>query len=412
MAEYKDREHFIPLREKELVDLLCSDADLRAADRDIFRQFCRLVSATFHYEYHQRLEELKDAYAPFDPDADTRSLKQLPADQRQQQLNALFKEFAWLMERANFKHLGREEIQAAMAGSSDWGINMDVDFHVFDRLEVFARGDTMGKRARRRMRNLWRMEEIKLPVYQRLILILKQRPHKRLGRHADTDHVFLKVFKDIPKLDLEMLLPGARLHMPRLARGKLGASLLGTLGFLIYKAVTDLGHLVWVGFVQHNPLTLWGPFSLVAGYSYRQYYGYQQTKQSYHFQLTQSLYYQCLDSNAGVLYRLLDEAEEQECREAILAFYFLWRYAGEQGWKAADLDDYVELYLEQRAKLKVDFEIGDALDKLERLRVVEKRGERYRAQPIAKALEMLDWTWDNIFKYNNPEPETPPVPAS
>src|SRR5262249_17479504 len=156
--------HFIPLREKELVDLLCSDVDLRAADRDIFRQFCRLVSATFHYEYHQRLEELKDAYAPFDPDADTRSLKQLPADQRQQQLNALFKEFTWLMERANFKHLGREEIQAAMAGSSDWGISMDVDFHVFDRLEVFARGDTMGKRARRRMRNLWRMEEIKLPV--------------------------------------------------------------------------------------------------------------------------------------------------------------------------------------------------------------------------------------------------------
>jgi hypothetical protein len=28
---------------------------------------------------------------------------------------------------------------------------------------------------------------------------------------------------------------------------------------------------------------------------------------------------------------------------------------------------------------------------------------------VAKALEMLDWTWDNYFKFSNPEPETPPV---
>jgi hypothetical protein len=75
-----------------------------------------------------------------------------------------------------------------------------------------------------------------------------------------------------------------------------------------------------------------------------------------------------------------------------------------------DLDDYVELYLERYANLKVDFEIGDAIAKLERAKIVEKVGERYRAQPLEKALEMLDWTWDNYFKYNNPEPETPPIP--
>ena len=66
--------------------------------------------------------------------------------------------------------------------------------------------------------------------------------------------------------------------------------------------------------------------------------------------------------------------------------------------------------LEGNARLKVDFEIGDALAKLERLRIVARTGESYRAQPLAKALEMLDWTWDNYFKYNNPQPEQPPVP--
>src|SRR5262249_37515684 len=137
---------------------------------------------------------------------------------------------------------------------------------------------------------------------------------------------------------------------------------------------------------------------------------YQYTKQRYHLNLTQSLYFQNLDSNAGVLFRLLDEAEEQECREAVLAYYFLWRYAGDKGWTSKDLDDYVELYLERYANVKVAFEIGDAMQKLEKLRIVQKAGDRYRAVPMAKALEMLDWRWDNYFKYNNPEPETPPIP--
>ena len=26
-----------------------------------------------------------------------------------------------------------------------------------------------------------------------------------------------------------------------------------------------------------------------------------------------------------------------------------------------------------------------------------------------KLLEALDWTWDNYFKFNNPEPEAPPL---
>jgi hypothetical protein len=81
----------------------------------------------------------------------------------------------------------------------------------------------------------------------------------------------------------------------------------------------------------------------------------------------------------------------------------LWKYAPPEGWTAEQLDDYVELYLEGNANLKVDFEIGDALAKLERLQIVKKSGGAYHAQPLDKALEMLDWTWDNYFKYSNPE---------
>ena len=80
MPNHKDCEHFIPIRRGELVDLLCADKDLKPQDADLFRQFCRLVTATLHFEYNQRLDKLKDDYAPFDPDCDTKSLQKINAD--------------------------------------------------------------------------------------------------------------------------------------------------------------------------------------------------------------------------------------------------------------------------------------------------------------------------------------------
>jgi Protein of unknown function (DUF3754) len=149
------------------------------------------------------------------------------------------------------------------------------------------------------------------------------------------------------------------------------------------------------------PQIMLGLAMAMFGYGYKQYSGYQSTRNIFSLRLTQSLYYQTIGNNLGVLFHLLDEAEEQECREALLAYYYLWRHAGTAGWKAPDLDDYVEMDLERLAKLKVDFEIGDALAKLERLQLVTKNGNRYAAVPIDKALEVLDYAWDNYFKYNN-----------
>src|SRR5919198_3534004 len=194
MAEYKDREHFIPLRKSDLVELLCADKQLAPEEREPFRQFCRLVSSVFHFEYLQLLEDLKDAYASFDPDADTRPLRPVPPEERRRQEEKLFEKFTALMERGNFKHLTREEVRQALGGlTSQWGVQTVVDLNLFERLEVFARGDVKGRRFVRRWSKLWRREEVKVPLYQRLVLILKLRPHKHL-RDIDTRPVYLKIF--------------------------------------------------------------------------------------------------------------------------------------------------------------------------------------------------------------------------
>jgi len=398
MAEFEDREHYIPLRKADLIQLLATDKQLPHEEREPFRRFCRLVGAVFHFEYLRQLEDLKDAYAPFDPDSETKPLKELSDTERQKNVEQLFARFIKLMERANFAHLSWKDVQEAMAGgASDWGINMEVDPKLYEHIEIFARGDVIGTRTRRRWWNLWRLESVRVPLYKRLVFIVKLRPDKRHGAHVNTRAVFVKAFKEIPKLDLEMILPGARLEIPSFTRWKLGGSVVGGLGFVGYKIVSDVLKIAALG-LGAATMMVWGPIAALFGYGYKQYYTYSTTKNTYSLMLTQSLYYQNLDNNCGVLTRLLDEAEEQECREVLLGYYCLWKYAPAQGWTSSQLDDYVELFLEGTVKLEVDFEIGDALDKLERLQLVEKTGDHYRAVPLGRALNLLDSHWQKCIR--------------
>ena len=119
------------------------------------------------------------------------------------------------------------------------------------------------------------------------------------------------------------------MHLSRLDRGKIGLPLLSGLALAAWNVLQDMAALLqrWAT----SPNTLWALAAGGIGYGYKSFYGYQQTRQRYHLTLTQSLYFQNLDSNAGVLMRLLDEAEEQESRLAILAYWSALRRGGTAG---------------------------------------------------------------------------------
>lgn len=404
MAEFTDREHYIPIRLPDLLDLLCRE-QLADDDRGKLRSFSCLLAAIFHFEFHHSLDELKNAYAPFDPDNDVRPLTPWTADERQHKLNQLYQQFDALLERANYVRLTREKLEAAFEAVSAWGINMEVDFTQFDRLELYYRGDTVGQRIRKNWRTRWKEQVLDVDIYQRIVMIVKLRatPHtNKLG--LNTDAVFIKIFKDIPKADLEMLLPGAKLRFSRVDRGKIGLPVFIGSALLAWQALkaTILAALGFAAVATAgSQALLWGMTVGALGYGYRSYSSYNNTKNIYSLNLTRSLYYQNLDNNAGVLFRIIDSAEEQECREALLGYFFLWREPKADGWTAGELDDHVEAFLQQKAKVRVDFEIEDALAKLLRHGLVDATSAgRYRALPISDALAKLDHTWDNYFQFN------------
>jgi hypothetical protein len=130
------------------------------------------------------------------------------------------------------------------------------------------------------------------------------------------------------------------------------------------------------------------------GYGYKTYYDYHQTRQAYHLNLTQSLYFQNLDSNAGVLTRLFDEAEEQVTRTALLAYFCLWRYAGPDGSTAEELQASMELYLDRYAGMPLECDRGEAVAGLLGLGLAERcEPDRYRAVPPAEAVRRLRDAW-------------------
>ena len=176
MAQYADREHYIPLRKNDLVDLIfLARRNCPRQTSGILREFCLLASAVFHFEHQQQLEALKDLYVPFDPDSDTSPLRPPDPASRASRLELLFGRFANLMERANFHRLSPEEMLrwATEDESGVWGVNMDVDTSVFERVDIFTRGDGVAKFVRRRWWKLWRKEVLSVPVYHRLVTVFK-----------------------------------------------------------------------------------------------------------------------------------------------------------------------------------------------------------------------------------------------
>jgi hypothetical protein len=112
----------------------------------------------------------------------------------------------------------------------------------------------------------------------------------------------------------------------------------------------------------------------------------------------QSLFPQCnLNNNAGLFDAVIGAAEEQECKEAFLAFFFL---LGEP-MSRASLDARIEAWLKQHFACDVEFKVDDGVAKLEALGLLTRTGEVLSVPPLGEALRRLDHHWDNVFRYDN-----------
>ena len=117
-----EREHFIRFRKTAIFQMCLEDGRLDASQQREFREFATILDALFHYEYHARLEVLKDSYAPFDPDRDTRMTREeCSAEHRAAAHEQFARTLQQILEKANYRRISRAEIDEALV-QLDMGI--------------------------------------------------------------------------------------------------------------------------------------------------------------------------------------------------------------------------------------------------------------------------------------------------
>lgn len=402
------RATFIPLRHTDLRAKLASEFLLEGDEFNDYRQLCARLQAIFHVEHLSALLHLEELYDSLDPDSQLIDSDTMDTENRNQLASALLDRLGRLLLSAHYKRLSREEIERAIEIGCQWGVQLDVDFDLFDRLEIFARGYKKVLVRRRRWRNFFREETIELPEFQRLIMAFRMKPElderkskkKKNDRALDDRFVYLKTFKNIPENDLEILLPGSKVRLTKLDRAKILLPTLSGMAITIYKVARGV-LVLSLAFTLDQLLGWIILIGASGGYIFKSILSYFRTKNKYQFGLTESLYLKNLDNNSSVIYRILNEAEEQELCEAILAYTFLWKHSDVpvEGLTEQELDEIVEAYLFRVTDVDVDFEVHDGLGKLSRLGLagVDSEG-RWTVGKIGEATGLLNRNWNALFE--------------
>lgn len=405
-------EHFIPVRRSELVERLLAHPGVAVRKERAARLFAGLGDL-FHVEFHRRAERLKELYAPVDPNADTVTLA--PEAGSSQKLKAIQRDFGeelkGLLERANFRQVTKEDLDLALRAESVFKVRLHTELGDFAELTMWRRGL---RRRQETIRSFFGLRRRALDVeyFERVVLYVRFQqaahfPPKRLGKLPfKPGSTVLKLFENIPIADLEMIFPNSEVRMKPMDQLVLGVpALLGGFGILTQLTAALL---FVIGFVlsviglsdrpadvsQGQLVALGAGLFTVAIFVSRQLGRFRFKKMQFLKALADSLYFRNLDNNAGVIHRLIDSAEEEEVKEAILGWAFL-DLGGPA--TAAELDARVEVWFKDELRLPIDFEVDDALGKLERLGLVVREGERWHVQPLDEAVETLEYRWSKAL---------------
>jgi hypothetical protein len=232
----------------------------------------------------------------------------------------------------------------------------------------------------------------------------------RMRRGVRPGAALVKHFRNVASAELVTLHPGARPSMRRRDQVMLGApAIVAGAPVLInlWPALTVLGAVLAAyfgaqGVIEESELkrALAAISGLVAvgAFVMRQRLKYEAQTLRYQKRLADTVYFRNLANNSGVIDLLVGAGAEQDIKEALLAYWALRQ--ARRPLARAEIDNFAEAFLRERFGLDIDFEIQDALEKLEQLDLVTRQEAGYSAVPPAEALALLDAVWDGLFKFS------------
>ncbi|MCX6231839.1 MAG: TMEM143 family protein [Bacteroidetes bacterium] len=405
------KEHYIPFDKEFLFEQLLAVNTVEKKEAGDFKKLFDISEHYFHYEAFNLNLKLKQHYAAFDPDL----LKNERAGFVGKSEINIFKETLHkVLERGNYTRVEPEILNQALSNSDLIGLKLAIDFDDFKEYELFVRGYNKTKEKVKKF-FFWK-KEIELEYYDRVMIYLHyndaayfEREKRKLKKLPfDPSCIVLKIFKRVPKNDLETIFPNAIPKMSNLDKLLFwvpgiggGVSLMATkvipeliAMYAAYKAGEhiDLGNSK-TGFYQGL-----AAFGVLGAYLFRQYSDFVNKKIRFSKMLSDSLYFKNLGNNSGAFYSLLNASEEEEHKEFMLAYTFLNK--SQTPLTAEELDMRIESWFKTALKTDLDFDVEDSLLKLKNIGLCNESNGKWEVIPLNEALIRIDEIWDGIFDYN------------
>lgn len=406
-------ERFIPFQKADVLEMCLKEQYLEKEDHESFRKVCKMIEGLLHFEYNERLERMKRAYDPFNPDSDTRTIKKYSDEEKLKLQKAFAKDLGDLLNSANFEKIMDNDLMKAMKDESLFKIRLQVDFNDFEEVVFFCRGENKKKETLVKWFGL-KKEEIEFTNYERVAIYIKFKGEKyftekkRKNLLFDPDATIIKLFQNVPKSDLEMLFPNSKVRMKMIDKLLIGVP---AVAFGVAMIITKLGASImliasviafWLGLRkndvminQDHLIALAIGLGTVGGYIFRQVNEFKNRKLRFMKKLSDSLYFKNLDNNSGVFFNINDAAEEEDFKEAVLAYYFL--LVAKKEITEKELDENIEKWFAEKWNCQLDFESDDALAKLDRFQLITRNGEQISCKSLPEAKQQLTTLWNNHF---------------
>lgn len=399
------REHYLPMIRRELFSFLADKFD-NPDEKTKFLYLCQLVEAVYHFEFQKNLEWLKLLYTNLDPDCNWMPTRGNYHENQSDTETAFLKKFKDLIKTGNYLPITDDDLKSAFGKNSPAGIDVSVNLDEYEYFHLFYRGHSTDLFEKK---NLFQQKKkVEFEVYSRVVIVfrLKSKSGKMksdLRTRYQSDKVYIKLFKNVPAVDLEMIFPEAEIKIKPLDRAKVIIPLVAGIGTTVYKII-DYFINQGSSFKILNQIGFWTLVGSLFGLALRGFLSYKNTIERYLKNLTVSLYFQNLDNNSGVYKYLMDDAEEEDTKELLLIYTFLLLNPDLSGDKA-ELDRMIEDYIAREYQCHIDFDMDDALDKLLKKGLAVMKDGEIKLIGLEEAIAVFDRQWDCYFSPDKSSPK-------
>ncbi|WPO80896.1 DUF3754 domain-containing protein [Flavobacterium sp. KACC 22761] len=404
-------EHYIPFNKEFLLEQQIAAFAKNPDEEADFKKLFDIIEHYYHYESFNLNRNLKQNYALFDPDLSKKERRQFIG---KSDFSAFKETLLQVLERGNYYRIDQKTLDEAFTESDLIGLNLEIDFNAFKDFELYARGHH--KATEKVKKYFFWKKEIEVEYYDRVLVYLNysdadflNKKKVKLGKMPiDPGSISLKIFKRVPKNDLETIFPNA---IPRMSiKDKMLLWIPGVFGGISLLSAKVIPALInmYNAYETGEAIDLLNSktslnqgliaLGILSAYCFRQYNNFINKKIRYSKLLSDSLYFKNLGNNSGAFYSLLNSSEEEVLKETILAYSFL--HKSEKPLTAEELDNQIESWFKTKLNTDLDFDVNDALLKLKNIGLGIENNGKWKVIPLKEALFTIDELWDTIFEYN------------